>query len=360
MTRYKSCTLMLVATAWMFLGYSMEGAQAEPFYKGKTIRVLVGSGPGAGNDIRTRLFASHASKHIPGNPKLIVENMAGGGGLRTRNYLYNIAKPKGLTIAEIIRGTGLQHAIKEPAARFKADEFNWLGNLTTAQAICIGAIDRVGNSLEEAIKRSKKTQLRDGESSSASTGAAIGKLLRKFTGMDTRLVVGYRGGAKIDLALQKGEIDLRCGFVWSSAKTRKKHWFKRLGSKKPFATVLVQVAKTRHKELSDVPTLIELAPNESWRAVAEMITLTYRNAYPMLAPPGVPKPLVKTLRDAFWATVNDPQYLADARKIGYLEDEPLKGEVVQNLINKIIATPEASKKRMAKLMGYRKSKKSKK
>ena len=139
MTRYKSCTLMLVATAWMFLGYSMEGAQAEPFYKGKTIRVLVGSGPGAGNDIRTRLFASHASKHIPGNPKLIVENMAGGGGLRTRNYLYNIAKPNGLTIAEIIRGTGLQHAIKEPAARFKADEFNWLGNLTTAQAICIGA-----------------------------------------------------------------------------------------------------------------------------------------------------------------------------------------------------------------------------
>ena len=239
MTRYRSCTLMLVATAWISLGYSLGGAQAEPFYAGKTIRVLVGSGPGAGNDIRTRLFASHASKHIPGNPKLIVENMAGGGGLRTRNYLYNIAKPNGLTIAEIIRGTGLQHAIKEPAARFKADEFNWLGNLTTAQAICIGAIDRVGNSLEEAIKRSKKTQLRDGESSSASTGAAIGKLLRKFTGMDTRLVVGYRGGAKIDLTLQKGEIDLRCGFVWSSAKTRKKHWFKRLGSKKPFATVVL-------------------------------------------------------------------------------------------------------------------------
>jgi tripartite-type tricarboxylate transporter receptor subunit TctC len=355
MHRQQSYMLMLMATAWIFLG-SVPGtlgsaqAQTKPFYEGKTIRIIVGSGPGAGNDIRTRLFARHAPKYIPGKPQIIVENMGGGGGLRARNYLYKIAKPDGLTIAEIIRGTGLQDAVNEPAAHFKADKFNWIGNLTTAQAICIGNIERVGTNLEEAIKRSKKTQLRDGESSVASTGAAIGKLLRKFSGMDTRLVVGYRGGAKIDLAMQKGEVDIRCGFVWSSAKTRKKHWFKRLGAKKPYASVLVQIAMKRHHELSDVPTLMELAPDKSWRAVAEMITLTYRNAYPMLAPPGVPKRLVKILRDAFWATVKDPQYLADARKIGYLEDEPLKGEEVQALIKKILSTPKESLDRMAKIV----------
>ena len=355
MNRQQSYTLMLTATAWIFLGLTpgtlgSAQAQTKPFYEGKIIRIIVGSGPGGGNDIRTRLFSRHAPRHIAGKPQMIVENMGGGGGLRARNYLYKIAKPDGLTIAEIIRGTGLQDAINEPAAHFKADKFNWIGNLTVAQAICIGRIDRVGKNLKEAIKRSKKTQLRNAESSASSTGAAAGKLVRKFTGMDTRLVVGYRGGARIDLALQKGEADMRCGFVWGSAKTRKKHWFKRLGAKKPFASVLVQIATKRHHELSDIPTLMELAPTKSWRAVAEMLTLTYRNAYPLLAPPGVPKRLVKILRDAFWATVNDPQYLTDARKIGYLDDVPLRGEEVQALINKILSASKEIKDRMAKII----------
>jgi tripartite-type tricarboxylate transporter receptor subunit TctC len=143
---------------------------------------------------------------------------------------------------------------------------------------------------------------------------------------------------------------MRCGFVWSSAKTRKKHWFKRLGSEKPFASLLIQVATERHPELSDVPTLIELAPDQESKDVAEMLTLTYRNAYPMLAPPGTPENIVKILRDAFWATVHDPQYLADAKKIGYLDDEPLKGEDVQKLIGKIVSSPEKSRKLMAKIV----------
>jgi tripartite-type tricarboxylate transporter receptor subunit TctC len=353
--KWASKTLMLAAAVWVFQG-SMPGtpgsaqAQTKPYYEGKTILVIVGSGPGAGNDIRTRLFARHAARHLPGKPQLVVQNRSGGGGLRARNYLYNIAKPNGLTIAEIIRGTGLQHAINEPAARFKADKFNWIGNLTTATAICTGRIDRVGANLEEAIKRSRKTQLREGETSANSTGAAIGKMLKRFTGINTRQVVGYQGGAPIDLAMEKGEVDMRCGFVWSSAKTRKRHWFARLGSKTPFTSVLVQVATKRHPELSDIPTLIELAPDKASKDVAEMLTLTYRNAYPMLAPPGTPKHVVKILRDAFWATVKDPQYLADAKKIGYLDDEPLKGEDVQELIGKIVSAPEKSRKLMAKII----------
>ena len=120
--KWTSKTLMFAAAVWMLQG-SMPGsaeAQAKPYYEGKTILVIVGSGPGAGNDIRTRLFARHAARHIPGKPQLVVQNRSGGGGLRARNYLYNIAKPDGLTIAEIIRGTGLQDAIDEPAARFRA------------------------------------------------------------------------------------------------------------------------------------------------------------------------------------------------------------------------------------------------
>ena len=350
--KWTSKILMLAAAVWVLQG-SMPGsgeAQAKPYYEGKTILVIVGSGPGAGNDIRTRLFARHAAKHIPGKPQLVVQNRGGGGGLRARNYLYNIAKPDGLTIAEIIRGTGLQHAINEPAARFEADKFNWIGNLTAATAVCVGRIDRVGANLEEAVQRSKKTQLREGTTAAASTGAAVGKLLKKFSGLNSRLVAGYRGGAPIDLAMEKGEVDMRCGFVWSSAKTRKKHWFARLGSEKPFVSLLVQVATKRHPDLSDVPTLIELAPDQASKDVAAMLTLTYRNAYPMLAPPGTPKDIVKILRDAFWATVHDPEYLADAKKIGYLDDEPLKGEEVQKLIKTIVSSPEKSRKLMAKIM----------
>lgn len=347
--------LVLAAAVWLLQGVipgAPESAQAQtkPYYEGKTILIIVGSGPGAGNDIRTRLWARHASRHIPGHPKLIVQNRSGGGGLRARNYLYNIAKPDGLTIAEIIRGTGLQHAIGDPAARFEADKFNWIGNLTTATAICVGRIDRVGKNLEEAVARSKKTQLRDAEAGATSTGAAIGKMVRKFTGLNTRQVVGYQGGAAIDLAIEKGEADMRCGFVWSSAKTRKRQWFARLGSKTPFVSVLVQVATKRHPELADIPTLIELAPDAEAKDVAEMLTFTYRNAYPMLAPPGTPAHVVKILRDAFWATVHDPQYLAEAKKIGYLDDEPLKGEEVQQLIGKIVSVPEKSREAMARIV----------
>ena len=132
--------------------------------------------------------------------------------------------------------------------------------------------------------------------------------------------------------------------------TRKRHWFARLGSKTPFTSVLIQIATKRHPELSDIPTLIELAPDKASKDVAEMLTLTYRNAYPMLAPPGTPKHVVKILRDAFWSTVKDPQYLADAKKIGYLDDEPLRGQEVQELIGKIVSAPEKSRKLMAKII----------
>ncbi|HEX6437896.1 MAG TPA: hypothetical protein VF182_12240, partial [Candidatus Binatia bacterium] len=102
-------------------------AQTEAFYKGKTLQILVGSGPGAGNDLKTRIFARHAPKYLPGTPNVIVENMPGAGGLRARNHLYNLVKPDGLTIAQIVRGTELQEAIGDPGVKYKADRFNWIG-----------------------------------------------------------------------------------------------------------------------------------------------------------------------------------------------------------------------------------------
>src|SRR5262245_9633799 len=120
-------TVMFAASVLLSLPLDPATAQTKPYYEGKTLRVIVGTGPGAGNDIRTRHFARHANRYIPGNPQIIVENMPGGGGIRARNYIYNLAKPDGLTIAEIIRGTALQEAIREPAVRFKSEKFHWIG-----------------------------------------------------------------------------------------------------------------------------------------------------------------------------------------------------------------------------------------
>lgn len=342
---------MLAAGAWICLGSATASAQAQkPFYEGKTIRIIVGSGPGAGNDIRTRHFARHAVRYLPGNPQIIVENMAGGGGLRPRNYLYNIAKPDGLTIAEILRGTAMQDAIKEAGVRFQADKFKWIGNLTADTSICLGRIDRVGANLKDAVERSKKSQFWLGEQGAGTAGAAEGKLLRKFAGVELKVVAGYTGGAAIDLAVVKGESDLRCGLTWGSAKTRNQKWFKESGSDSPFATVLVQTALKRHPELPHVPTLIELAPDPIWKGVAEILTLEYRNAYPLLAPPGTPDEIVKILRDAFWATVHDPQYIAEGKRNGFLDDEPLRGEEVQEIVKQILSVPEESKRRMAEII----------
>lgn len=328
-------------------------SQSAPFYQRKTLRIIVASATGAGNDLRTRLFARHAPKHIPGRPDIVVENMPGAGGLRARNYVYSIAKPDGLMIAQILRGTAFQEAIGDPEVRYKADRFNWLGNLTTGAAVCIVRLDRGGENLKEAVKRSAEHQLRNAESGVTSTGAVVASLLREFTGLNLNVVTGYAGGSAIDLAIQRGEADMRCGLVWSSAKARHKDWFKRLGSKEPFASVLVQISENRLQELSDVPTLIELAHDPAWRSVAEAITYTYENAYPMLTPPGVPGELVATLRKAFWATVHDPEYLAEGKKLGFLDDEPLPGEKVQKTIKQILDIPDEAKGRLRKLLGMK-------
>ena len=326
-------------------------AQTEGFYKGKTLQIIVASGPGAGNDIQTRIFARHAARFLPGNPNIIVENMAGAGGVRARNHVYNLVKPDGLTIAQIIRGTELQEAVGDPAVKYKSDRFNWLGNLSTGDAVCVARIDRAGLTLQEAVKRSAGNPLRNAESGNTTIGAVAALLIKEFTGISLNVVAGYPGGSAMDLAIERGEADMRCGLIWSSAKARHSDWFKQLGAKKPFASVLAQIADKRIPELGDVPTLVELAPDPTWRAVAETITFTYENAYPMLAPPGMPEPLVKMLRKAFWDTVQDPQYIADAKKAGFGDNEPLPGERVEGVVKRILDISDDAKSRLRKLLG---------
>jgi len=115
--------------------------------------------------------------------------------------------------------------------------------------------------------------------------------------------------------------------------------------------VIAQIAEKRLSDLPDVSTLIELAPDPSWRAVAEAITFTYENAYPMLAPPGIPDGLVKILRKAFWDTVHDPEYVSDAKKTGFVDDEPVPGEKVQSTVKQILNIPDEAKTRLRKLLG---------
>jgi tripartite-type tricarboxylate transporter receptor subunit TctC len=277
--------------------------------------------------------------------------MPGGGGLRARNYLYNVVKPDGLTIAQILRGTELQEAVGDPGVKYKADRFHWIGNLTTGDAICVVRIDRGGNTLQEAIKRASQSPLRNAESGGSSIGAVAALLVKQFTGLNLNVVAGYEGGSAIDLAIERGEADMRCGLIWSSAKARHADWFKQLGSKNPFAAVIVQIAENRLPELPEVPTLLELAPDRSWRAVAEGITFTYENAYPMLGPPGLPDGVVKILRKAFWDTVSDPEYIAESKKAGFADDQPVSGEKVQRTVKQILDIPEEGKARLRKLLG---------
>ena len=342
---------ILVIVAFVLVAEDGGLAQSDGFYKGKTLQIIVASGPGAGNDIQTRIFARHAPRHLPGNPNIVVENMPGAGGLRARNHIYNLVKPDGFTIAQILRGTELQEAIGDPGVKSKSDKFNWLGNLSTGEAICAARIDRAGTSLQEALKRPQGSPLRNGESGGTSIGAVAALLVKEFSGLNLIVVSGYPGGSAIDLAIERGEADMRCGLIWSSAKARHSDWFKELGSKKPFAAVLVQIADKRLPELSNVPTLVELAPDPTWRAVAETITFTYENAYPMLAPPGMSDVLVQMLRKGFWDTVQDPQYIAEAKKVGFGDNEPLPGEKVQVVAKRILEVPNEAKVRLRKLLG---------
>jgi tripartite-type tricarboxylate transporter receptor subunit TctC len=307
-----------------------DGLAPEDFYRGKTIQVLIGLSPGGAYDVYARMLARHMGKHIPGNPRLVPSNMEGAGSLTLTNYLYNVAPKDGTVIGTINRGAPFEPLIGEAnLARFDPAQFTWIGSVANEVSIC-AAWERAGiDSFEQLFTR----ELTVGGTGSGADTNQFPRIMNGVLGTKLKVVSGYPGGNNIDLAMERGEVDGRCGWSWSSIVSTRKAWLDS-GSIK----VLVQLALEKHPDLPDVPLIMDYAKTEEERAMLRLIFSRAALGCPFVAPPGMPADRVAILRKAFDDTMKDPEFLADAAQ-ALLEVAPVGGEELQALIADIYMTP---------------------
>ncbi len=319
------CVLALTAC-------SPEEAQSpEEFYRGKTITLLIGSSAGGAYDIYARLLARHMGKHIPGNPRIVPSNMEGAGSLTLTNHLYNVARKDGTVIGTINRGAPFEPLIGEPAlARFDPALFTWIGSIANEVSIC-AVWERAGvDTFDQLFTR----ELTVGGTGSGADTNQFPKVMNGVLGTKMKIVSGYPGGNNIDLAMERGEVDGRCGWSWSSVASTRKAWLES-GSIK----ILVQLALQKHPDLPNVPLIMDYAKTDEERAMLRLIFSRAALGCPFLAPPDVPADRAAALRKAFDDTMKDPAFLADAAQ-AMLEVAPVGGEDLQRLIADIYLTPK--------------------
>jgi len=296
----------------------------EPFYKGKTIRIIVGFSPGGGYDTYSRVIARHIGRHIPGNPTVIVENMTGAGSLKAANYVYRVAKPDGLTIAHFIGGLFLQQLLGKPGIEFDSRKFEYLG-VPAQDDFAFGLHKATGITTVEQWLASK-TPVKFGGVSSGSGTDDLPNMLKVILGLPIQLVSGYKGTADIRLAFNSGEVHA----VSNSWQSFKATWRKEVES--GLANMVLQANVRSHPDLTKVPVAFDLIKTEEGRKLFQTVVQVHGpSVRPYTLPPGTPKERVRILRDAFMATMKDPEFLAEANK-AKLEINPLTGEELERAV----------------------------
>ena len=317
-----------IAVLIVMMAPALGQAQGE-FYKGKVVELYTGYSVGGGYDVYARLLARHMGRHLPGNPVIVPKNMEGAGSLRLANWLYKAAPRDGSVFGTIGRGIAFDPLLGTEGTQFKAAEFGWIGSANDEVSVC-AAWGKTG------IKRFEDFYARPifvGGTGAGADTDLFPKAMNSILGTKMRLVTGYPGGNDITLAMQRGEVEARCGWSWSSIKSNHPQWVKD-GTIK----LLVQLSLEKHADLPDVPLIMDLVKTPEQRGVLRLIFARQVMGRPFLAPPGVPAERLALLRRAFLDTMKDPAFLAEADKIK-LEITPVAGEAVQKLVAEIYRTP---------------------
>jgi tripartite-type tricarboxylate transporter receptor subunit TctC len=321
----KSTTYVLALFIVGYFFYALiPNARAEDFYKGKSIRFVLGFSPGGGFDAYTRAIARHIGKHIPGDPAAIVENMTGAGSLVAANFLYNRTKPDGLTIGHFHGGLILSQVLGRPGISFEARKFKWIGAPARLEAVCafskrsgISTVDRWA---------SAKTPPKMGATAPGSQTYDMPTILSAAANLPAQIVSGYKGAAEIRLAVESGEIDGSCE-GWEAMSVSWRKLFE--------AGDAVVVIQSPSKPLPDLPKVslaIDLAKTKEARSIIQFGIQDISDILrPYAVPPGTPNEQVIILRKAFSATMQDPEFLNEMKK-ARLTVDPMSGEELEKTI----------------------------
>ncbi|MDH3443791.1 MAG: tripartite tricarboxylate transporter substrate-binding protein [Deltaproteobacteria bacterium] len=342
-----SAILLLLCTLFLSGGTTELAAQESNYFQGKEIRVVVGFTPGGFYDRWSRLLARFMPKYLPGNPEMIVQNMPGAGGLIAANFVYNVAKPDGLTVGMLGYGMYLDQMVGRTEAKYDIRKFGWIGSPEKSDVILYMRSDAPFKSIEDIRKSS--TPPKCGSTGTQGTDFILARLLEDTLDLKITTVMGYPGGSEIDLAVEKGEVQCR---GMTAAPYFGREPFITWG-KKNFVNVLVFGGVKRDPRIPDTPTIYEIfdkenTPQES-RQVADVILRGGDFGRPMVTPPKTPANVIKMLRDAHAKSMADPALLDEAKR-GKMEVEAVSGEELEKLAEKMLSMPPSVVKRVKNVL----------
>jgi tripartite-type tricarboxylate transporter receptor subunit TctC len=322
-------------------------AKSEPvadFYRGKTIELIIGGAVGGGYDLAGRTVANYITRHIPGNPSIIVRNQFGATSLIMTNQLYNTAKRDGTVIGMPLSNIPLEPRLKLISpdgsnVRFDIARFNWIGTPLQEPQVTWLWHDAPAKTIDDL----RSTPIRMGATTSSADNYILPTLVNQLLGGKMQVVTGYSGQNEIFLAVERGEVQGNNAGL-SNVRVNRGEWL-REGK----VRVLMQYGTERLQDLPDVPTAMELASTEADRALFRLYAVKFNMARPLVLPPEVPAERVAALRAAFDATMKDPQYIEEAKRIG-LDVNPLGGEAIAKLIEQVQATPQDAVDRLHEVL----------
>jgi tripartite-type tricarboxylate transporter receptor subunit TctC len=329
MMRWARALIAGVGAALALAPVASHAATPEEFYKNRQMILIMSADAGGGYASYANAFAPYLSAHIPGKPRIVIQYMPGAGGIRAMNYLYASAPKDGSVIALVHSSVPLAPVYGLTAAKFDPRRMNWIGSINATSGICVAWHTSEVKNWDDLFNKPYVV----GSSGAGSQMETLPMMLNKLFGTKIKVISGYKGGNEVYLAMERGEVDGRCGGLISSIKSTRPDWF----PQKKIA-VPVQIALERDSEFPDVPAVVEFAKDEHTKQVLQLALIPFAMDRPVLAPPGVPADRVAVLRAAFHAAITDPKFLADAKR-QQIEVKEISGEKVAELLNAAYAMP---------------------
>jgi tripartite-type tricarboxylate transporter receptor subunit TctC len=331
--------LFVIAAALLALSSPASADPVADFYRGKTVRMVIGYGPAGGYDLYGRLAAEFLARHIPGSPTIIPVNMPGGGSLKAIEYLYNVAPRDGTVLGSVSQQIALNALTGEKSA-IDVTRFRYAGRFTTNIDIAV-ALPRTGIKSFEDLRRREVVV---GADQSGSMSVVYALALNAYAGAKLKIVKGYSGSAEVQLAAERGEVEVNGSYSLPAVLVAHPDWV-RDGT----ATILYQNAFNRFPKLPQTPTISELMLSAEGRSIAHVIASTAEIGRSILTTPGVPDDRVAALRAAFAAMLKDPQFVAASEKRQLLID-PASGEALDAINRETMALPQPTVQALRKLL----------
>ncbi len=316
-------TIALASAAAIIAASTASAQSVEEFYSGKTIEVRIGFSVGGGYDTYARLLAQHMGKHIPGNPTLVPQNEPGAGSLKLANWLYDAAPQDGTVFGIVARAAPFDPLFGNEAAQFDAQQFNYIGSANNEVSVCVARADTGIEKFDDL----KEMELIVGGTGPTADTVQFPKIMNDVFGTKITIIDGYPGGNDVNLAMERGEVTGRCGWSWSSVVATRQDWLD-----SGYMNVLMQLSTSKHPGIPDsVPLIMDVAETDDDKRLLRIVFARQALGRPFIAPPNIPEDRVMALQEAFMATMEDPEFLADAQQ-AELEITPISGPEVRQLV----------------------------